>query len=163
MTTNKNLMNVFLSNLAVMHIKLHCLHWNVVGSDFIIIHKMTEKMYKMCMEQFDTVAEVMKMQNEIPLASMEDYLENATIEELDSRDYTTDEVLEEIDADCQTIMDLAKDIRNEADKKDNFLVANLFEDYLAVYAKKSWMIRAMMQEDAIPLEEFGEKDDDSDD
>lgn len=158
MASKKNLLNVFLSDLAVMNIKIHNLHWNVVGSEFIIVHKLTEKLYKMFQEQFDTVAEVMKMQNEMPLATMSAYLENATVEEIESRDYTTYEVLEELDADCQVIMDLAKQIRDDADKKDNFLVANLFEEYLAIYAKKSWMIRAMLQDDAIPLDEEPEEE-----
>lgn len=153
MASKKNLLNIFLSDLAVMNIKIHNLHWNVTGPEFIIIHKLTEKLYKMLQEQFDAVAEVMKMQNETPLATMSAYLENATIEEIESRNYTTYEVLEELDGDCQILISLAKQIRDEADKKDNFLVANLFEEYLAIYAKKSWMIRAMLQDDDIILDE----------
>lgn len=153
MASKKNLLNIFLSDLAVMNIKIHNLHWNVTGSEFIIIHKLTEKLYKMLQEQFDAVAEVMKMQNETPLATMSAYLENATVEEIESRNYTTYEVLEELDGDCQILISLAKQIRDEADKKDNFLVANLFEEYLAIYAKKSWMIRAMLQDDDIIWDE----------
>lgn len=153
MASRKNKLNVFLSNLAVMNVKIHNLHWNVVGPEFITIHKMTEKLYKMFQEQFDAVAEVMKMQNEVPLATMAEYLENATVEEIESRDYTGYEVLEELDNDCQNIIDLAREIRNEADKKDNFLIANLFEEYLALYAKKSWMIRAMLQDEPVPVDE----------
>ncbi len=160
MASKNNQLNIFLSNLAVMNIKIHNLHWNIIGAEFPVIHKMTEKLYKMIQLQFDEVAEAMKMQNEMPFASMADYLKNATIDEIESRDFNAYEVLEELDADCQTIMDLAKDIRDEADKKDNFLIANLFEDYLAVYAKKSWMIRTMLKEDAIPLEEDEESEDD---
>ncbi len=157
MASRKNKLNIFLSNLAVMNIKIHNLHWNVIGPEFITIHKMTEKLYKMLQEQFDTVAETMKMQNEVPLATMAEYLENATIEEIESRDYTGYEVLEELDNDCQNIIDLAKDIRDEADKKDNFLIANLFEEYLARYAKKSWMIRAMLQDEPVSVDEDEEK------
>ena len=160
MASKNNQLNIFLSNLAVMNIKIHNLHWNIIGAEFPVIHKMTEKLYKMIQLQFDEVAEAMKMQNEMPFASMADYLKNSTIDEIESRDFNSYEVLEELDADCQTIMDLAKDIRDEADKKDNFLIANLFEDYLAVYAKKSWMIRTMLKEDAIPLEEDEESEDD---
>lgn len=153
MAAKMNKLNIFLSNLAVLNIKIHNLHWNVVGQDFIIVHKLTEKLYKMFQEQFDEVAEVMKMQNEMPLATMAEYLENATVQEIESRDYPVYEVLEELDNDCQNIMDLAKQIRDEADKKDNFMVANLFEEYLALYAKHSWMIRAMLQDDPIELED----------
>jgi len=153
MASKKNNLNVFLSNLAVMNIKIHNLHWNVTGREFLLLHKMTEKMYTMLQLQFDEVAEAIKMQNELPLARMTDYLENATIEEIDSRDYTADEVLQILDADCQNMIKLAKSIRDEADEKDNFLVANMLEEYIACYTKKSWMIRAMLQNDAIIAED----------
>lgn len=156
-----NQLNVFLSNAAVMNIKIHNLHWNVVGPEFIVVHTLTEKLYKMFQEQFDTVAELMKMQNELPMANMADYLKTATVEEIESRDYSTYEVLQMLDEDCDNIMDLAKQIRDEADKKDNFLVANLFEDYLAVYAKHSWMIKAMLQDEDIALDEDEDNEEDT--
>ena len=159
MVSKKNLLNIFLSDLAVMNIKLHNLHWNVTGSDFIIIHKLTEKLYKKLQEQFDSVAEIMKMQNEKPFATMKDYLENTNIEEIESRDYSSYEVLEELNSDCHTLIDLAQQIRNEANKKDNFLVANLFEEYISVYTKKSWIIETMLQEGNITLDEETDSDD----
>ncbi len=140
-------LNIFLSNLAVINVKIHNLHWNVVGPNFFVVHKMTEKLYQMFQLQYDQVAEMMKMQNQMPLVTMAEYLDNTTIEEIEGRDYTDLEVLELLEADCQNIMALAKDIRDEADKKDNFLLANLLEEYLAIYAKKSWMLRAMLEGD----------------
>lgn len=35
-------LNIFLSNLAVINVKIHNLHWNVVGPNFFVVHKMTE-------------------------------------------------------------------------------------------------------------------------
>ncbi len=140
-------LNIFLSNLAVINVKIHNLHWTVVGTNFFVVHKMTEKLYQMFQLQYDQVAEMMKMQNQMPLVTMAEYLDNTTIEEIEGRDYTDLEVLELLETDCQNIMALAKDIRDEADKKDNFLLANLLEEYLAIYAKKSWMLRAMLEGD----------------
>ena len=79
MANKTDKLNVFLANLAVLNIKVHNLHWNVVGLQFPLIHKMTEKIYKMLQCQFDTVAEVMKMQNKMPAASMAEYLDKTTI------------------------------------------------------------------------------------
>lgn len=140
----KNHLNVFLSNIAVMNIKVHNLHWNVEGSEFLIIHELTEKLYQMFQEQFDEVAEVMKMQGQMPLGTMAEYLRNATIEEIQSCEYSVGEVLEILAADCQNFMDLAEDIRDEAEEEDNFQIANLMEEYLAAYAKHNWMIHAML-------------------
>lgn len=159
MASKMNKLNVFLSTAAVMNIKIHNLHWNVVGPNFMIIHKFTEELYQMFQEQFDTVAEVMKMQDEMPLVKITDYLKNSVVEETEGRDFTDEEVLTELENDCISIMDLAKEIRDEADKKDNFMIANLFEEYLAVYNKHAWMIRAMLQEDPLTIDDLDEEDD----
>lgn len=155
---NNNL-NAYLANLAVLNIKIHNLHWNVVGREFKAVHKMTEKIYKELQCQFDEVAEAMKMQGELPMASMAEYLEAATIEELESRDYSVGEVLDLLDEDCDTIINQAMDIRHEADEEDNFMIANMFEDYLAKFYKKSWMIKSMLvEEEIIELEDWDEED-----
>ena len=160
MANKTDKLNVFLANLAVLNIKVHNLHWNVVGLQFPLIHKMTEKIYKMLQYQFDTVAEVMKMQNKMPAASMAEYLDKTTIDELEASDYHGYEVLEELSADCDILIASAKEVRDEADKADNFQVANLMEEYLDMYAKKSWMIKAMMQDDGLEIadEESDEED-----
>lgn len=148
-----NKLNLFLANLAVLNIKVHNLHWNVIGPEFMQIHKMTEDIYKMLQVQFDTVAETMKMQGKFPMATTAEYVKNATIKEVKSRDFQVYEVLEELDNDCGIIMDLAKEIRDEADENDNFQIANLFEDYLDVYSKQAWMIKSMLQEDVEGIED----------
>lgn len=162
--TSKNIsLNTFLSDLAILNIKLHNLHWNVIGSDFTALHKFTQKMYNLINEQFDEVAELMKMQHETPIATMATYLQNTTITELESRDYPPYEVLEELDTDLQILIGNAKKIREHASDSDNFLVANLMEDYLAVYTKKAWMIHAMLKEDEMPFDTHTDNDDDDDD
>ncbi len=80
----------------------------------------------------------------MPLGSIAEYMKNATIKEIPSCNYSVREVLEFLDEDCQNISDLAEDIRDQADDEDNYIIANLLEDYLALYAKTSWMIKAML-------------------
>ena len=140
-------LNNFLADLAVMNIKIHNLHWNVVGMEFKAVHKMTEKLYEMIQEQFDEVAEIIKMHNQFPFAQITDYQNNTNIEEIESRPYQTDEVLEILNNDYDKIINQAKKVREEADKQDDFLIVNLMEDYLKIYAKNSWMMKAMLEEE----------------
>lgn len=144
----KNMMiNGFLSDLAVMNIKVHNLHWNVVGMEFRAVHKMAEKIYMLMADQLDEVAEVMKMKNLMPFARMADYLDNSVIAEIESRPYQTDEVVAILEKDWKLLVDRAKKLRAEAAKEDDYLVANLMDDYLRVYAKKAWMISAMLEDE----------------
>ncbi len=143
--TKVNKLNVYLSNLAVWNVKLHNLHWNVTGQNFTQIHEFTEKLYEESFEQFDAVAEVQKMRDEFPLVKIADYLKNSTIKELDAKDFTITEVLKSTEADMKTMAALAKKIRDEASEKDDFQIANMFEDYLDSYAKNLWFLRSMLK------------------
>lgn len=140
-----NKLNLYLANLALWNAKLHNLHWNVTGHAFVQVHEFTEKLYDEVFEQYDAVAEIQKMQNEMPIVKLSDYLQQATLQEIDAKDFTPAEVLKIVEADMKTMVALASEIRNEAAQKDNFQVANLFEDYLASYAKNLWFIRAMLK------------------
>ena len=138
--------NVYLANLGLWLFKLHNLHWNVTGKQFVALHNFTETLYDEVFEQYDAVAEVMKMQEKMPLVRMTQYLEVATLEEVDARDFTVEEVLDMVEADMKTMQALAKQIREEAAKEDDFQVQALFEGYLDFYAKQLWFIRAIKKE-----------------
>ena len=47
----------YLANLAVWNVKLHNIHWNVVGPYFVSVHEYTEKLYDEVFEAYDAVAE----------------------------------------------------------------------------------------------------------
>ena len=50
-------LDVYLSNLLVGNVKLHNLHWNVVGSSFKQAHEYLEEVYDDFFGKFDDVAE----------------------------------------------------------------------------------------------------------
>ena len=76
--------NAYLANIGVSYIKLHNLHWNVVGSQFKAAHEYLETLYDALADVLDAIAELLKMNGEAPLASMKGYLSVATIPELES-------------------------------------------------------------------------------
>jgi DNA-binding ferritin-like protein (oxidative damage protectant) len=140
---NKDL-NKFLSNLAVMTFKLHNLHWNLVGINFVQLHEYTEKLYDQTFEQFDEVAEILKMKGETPSVKLSEYLKIASIKEIDAKPFTAAEVLKVLKADIQEMASLADKIRKAAGKADDFQVSTVFEDYLKSYAKTQWFLNAMI-------------------
>lgn len=140
-----NKLNTYLSNLAIWNPKLHNLHWNVIGCNFMPVHQFTEKLYDEVFEQYDSVAELLKMHNEMPLVKLTDFLKNATIQELDAKDFKADEVLKIVEADMKLMQALAKEIRDEASAQDNFQVANMFEDYISSFSKNLWFLSSMLK------------------
>ncbi|MBR6823855.1 MAG: DNA starvation/stationary phase protection protein, partial [Firmicutes bacterium] len=79
-------MNKYLANLGVAYIKLHNLHWNVVGINFKGVHEYLESLYDGVSESLDSIAELLKMHDEVPAASLKEYLELTSIEELPSKE-----------------------------------------------------------------------------
>ena len=137
--------DIYLANLAVGNIKLHNLHWNVKGFAFKQVHEYLEALYDRIFECFDEVAEIQKMQGVFPKASMKEYLEITTVEELESKDYSVKESVELAKAYLEQMRALALEIREEADKEDNFALANLAEAHVEGYNKEIWFMDSMLE------------------
>lgn len=143
----KNLKNLnkYLSNLAVLITKTHNLHWNVVGLQFTTIHNYTEELYDYYFDKYDDIAEAIKMRGHYPLVKLSDYLANATVKELESKDISVKEVLESIKADMELMLADAKEIRAVADEEDDFGIVAEMEDHIAHYTKQLWFISSIMK------------------
>ena len=134
---------IYLANLAVWNAKLHNLHWNVVGGSFVQMHEYTEKVYEEVMDQFDALGEAIRMRGKLPPVRMGEYLEMATLEEVDSSERQAAEVVTLLKADMEKMNALAQEIRDGADKMGDHLLAAQFEGYLEWYAKQLWFLDAM--------------------
>mgnify|MGYP000933135958 CR=1 FL=1 len=139
------LLQQYLSNLAVLNVKLHNIHWNVVGKQFMRVHTFTEEIYDKVFEDFDEVAELLKMKNVMPLSTISDYLAKSNIEEVAAKDFTVKESLDIVKKDLETMKELATTIRNTADEEGDFETVAIFEDYVAYYSKNIWFINAMVK------------------
>ena len=137
--------HTYFSNLAIWNVKLHNYHWNVVGKQFMPVHTFTEEVYDNVFEQYDTVAELLKMRGQTPLVTVKDYLAQATIEEVGAKDFSTEEVLKAVHAEMGLMKDLAYAIRNEADEANDATMVAAFEDFIAYYEKQMWFIQAMLK------------------
>jgi len=142
----KNEMNQYLANLGVLNVKLHNLHWNVVGEQFTSVHEFTEGLYEAYFKLFDEVAELLKMRSEYPAASLKTYLQLATVEELpENVDYSTKEVLNVVKSDMELMKDLALQIRTLADEDGDFEVVAEMEEHVKEYNKNLWFLTAMQK------------------
>lgn len=139
------LTNGYIANLGLDYIKIHNLHWNVEGGQFKAAHEFLEGVYDGLASALDDVAEVLKQQNEMPLASLKDYLAVATLEELPNQAVTVSEALQILLADLKTLRAQALELRNAASEEDLFVLSNLMEDHIANYDKNIWFVSAMLK------------------
>ena len=135
-------LNPYLSDLVVMYLKLHDLHWNVKGEQFVPVHQYTEARYDDLAEKFDAVAELIIMQGEQPVSSIKDYLSLATIKEINKGVYRDQEVLKILVEDIEHLK--ADALKIHEDLSDNFTVVAMMEDHIAGYDKELWFLKSML-------------------
>lgn len=134
----------YLANLSVLNVKLHNLHWNVVGEQFNAIHGFTEGLYDAYFKLYDEIAEILKIKGIYPPATIKTYLELTNIDELpENVNYTTKEVLSIIISDMIIMKDLAIKIREAANEEDDFEVLSEIEDHIKEYNKNLWILNSM--------------------
>lgn len=136
-------LNQYLANVTVEYVKLHNLHWNVVGPSFKQVHEYLENLYDGLADVLDGVAELLKMHDIQPLASMKDYLAAATIQELGSVELSTSEALGIARGDLLILKTQAESIRSAADADDVYDVVAAMEEQLSDYNKTLWFLQAM--------------------
>ena len=136
-------LNQYLADLNVMYVKLHNLHWNVVGVQFKQVHEYLEELYDGISDALDEVAELIKINNKTPLASMKDYLAISAIEERSSEELSALTVIDITQKDMLYFKKSLEALRKLADEEDQYDVVGMLEDHLSNYNKSLWFLSAM--------------------
>lgn len=126
-----------LADLAVLYQKLRNYHWNVVGKQFMQLHKLLEEEYDKIAEELDEVAELVRMKGQKPLSTYKEFLEHTTIKEGDKAK-KADEMIKDIAADYEKLLkDFKTQLNGDPTTDDVFTgIARHFE-------KSLWMLKAL--------------------
>ena len=137
-------MNAYLSDLVVFYLKLHDLHWNVKGMQFVPVHQYSESRYEDMAEKFDEIAELIIQHGEKPVSSISEYVKNASIQELNKGSYRDEEVLKIIAEDMAQLKAAAEALRLKMVQEDVFDAVAVLEEHIAGYQKELWFLNSMM-------------------
>ena len=138
--------NKQIANLGVGYIKFHNLHWNVVGGQFKPVHEYLEVLYDRLSDSLDEVAEVLRMKDEYPVASLKGFLELSEIKEIEeSKDIHYEKVLKILLDDLAIIKNQAKIVRNYALEDDIIVLIDSMEGIISSIDKELWFIRSMLK------------------
>lgn len=137
--------NHYVANLGVSYIKMHNLHWNVVGLQFKSTHEYLEEVYDEYADYLDEVAELLRMEGELPLASLKDYLAVASIKELETKEVTIECALSTLLSDMKALREEAGKLREQADEEGNFSLVAMMEDHIANFNKRIWFVEVMVK------------------
>jgi starvation-inducible DNA-binding protein len=144
-TININqLLNQYVADSMLLVVKLHNIHWNVVGNHFMKIHNYTEELYNRFFETYDGFAEVLKIKGETVLGSVADYARIATIQELDTDVIREKEALQIIFEDLEMMNRTAKMLRNLGHEQGDISCTLLAENEIQFLEKQLWFVKSML-------------------
>jgi starvation-inducible DNA-binding protein len=110
--------------------------------NFKSIHEMTEAYYDYFAEQYDEVAERIVQLGGKPLATLKDYLNNASLKEEAKNEFDVKFVLNSILADFEYLNKEFKGISKAANLVTDMPTASYADNNVAWLEKQIWMIKA---------------------
>lgn len=134
-------MNRLIADFTVLNTKLHTYHYNVVGHEFYSLHVMLEKEYNTFHEWTDEVAEALKIAGEYPISNLKEMLELTAIKEASSKDYSANEILEDLIGDYQLLIEHMESVKEDLP----MIQENLLEDFMTYLAKQIWFFKATIK------------------
>jgi starvation-inducible DNA-binding protein len=137
-------LNVYLANLHLTQIKLHNFHWNIVGVDFIDFHEKLDELYEAVGEEIDTVAERIKMLGFYPLASMQEFLQYATLNEAPSRPYNSSTIAYAIVQDFAATARYLRELDEIAKETTDEYTVDIIANALGFLEKHVWFFDAYL-------------------
>ncbi len=138
-------LNKYLADVGVLYMKIHNLHWNVVGRNFKTIHEYLQTIYEDFALVLDDTAEVIKIEGGKPLASLKSFLEVSDVKELESNDLSVNDVLAIAIEDMRYIKNQAEVLRKKAGEDDVYQAVTMLEDQLRNYNKTIWFLESMVK------------------
>lgn len=137
----EQVLNELLADLNIFYRKLQNYHWNVQGKDFFRAHEKLEELYNEVNESIDEIAEHILIIGGQPLGTLKDYLSIGTIQETENKKVKTDEIFSNLIKDYGILLNKATEIKQEAEKENDYATSALIDNYILNYGKHLWMLR----------------------
>lgn len=139
---NKEL-NKQVATWSVMYTKLHNFHWYVKGPTFFTLHAKFEELYNEATLHMDEIAERLLTLGGKPTATLKEHLELSVVKEATGKE-TTEQMVESVVKDFDTIMKSLKKGMDEAAKDEDDMTEDLLNAIYQSIEKHQWMLNAFL-------------------
>lgn len=138
-------LNNLLANYSVHYQKLRNFHWNVKGADFFDIHEQFEQQYNTAKVAIDDIAERIRVFGQTPLSRMQDYLQDAEIQE-SGTDLTGLEMVREILSDYNFLLESMFKVIEIAIENGDSGTEDMIKGFVKKTEKNHWMLTSFAQQ-----------------
>ena len=138
-----NSLNELLANYSVHYQKLRNYHWNVKGSDFFDLHEQFELQYNEALKFIDDIAERIRIFQETPLSTLQEYLEASEIKET-SAELSSDLMVREILSDYRILLEHMFKVVEVAAEQGDSGTEEMVKVFINTVEKHHWMLSAFL-------------------
>jgi starvation-inducible DNA-binding protein len=132
-----------LADSFLLYLKTLGVHWNIVGSTFYSMHKLTEAQYEDLEAAIDELAERIRSLGHPAPVSFGDYIK---LSQLDSTAtlVTAELMIKSLVNDNQAISRRLRDAVAVADEADDVVTADLLTQRIGKHEQNAWMLRSVI-------------------
>jgi starvation-inducible DNA-binding protein len=142
--TLEQVMNQQIANWNVLYTKLHRFHWYVKGPYFFTLHAKFEELYDEAAGTIDELAERLLIVGRMPISTLKEYIQYATIEET-SENLTAEEMVQTIVNDFSKIISELKSGKEAAEQVNDEVTSDMFTELIEKLSKHNWMLTSFLQ------------------
>lgn len=138
-------LNLQLANWNVLYTKLHRYHWYVKGPLFFTLHEKFEELYEEAAAVIDQIAERLLAIGGEPIATMQEYINTATLTETNG-ETKANEMVQALIGDFNHIKGDLKQLTRLAEENDDEVTGDLAVGLIEKLATHVWMLTAYLGE-----------------
>ncbi len=143
-TKQKQLLNQQVANWTVMYTKLHNYHWFVKGPAFFTLHAKFEELYNYSHETLDEVAERLLTIQGLPVATMAEALELASIKEETVGGKSANEMMIQLIKDLEQLIDELTELMTLSEEDNDQATADMALGIRTYLEKEIWLLSAYL-------------------
>jgi len=138
-------LSALLADSYTLYLMTHNFHWNVTGPDFNSLHQMFMAQYSEQWVALDVIAERIRALGHPAPGTFKEYVELASIKEVEGVPKATDMVRHLVAAQEATAR-TARELFPLVDAANDQPTADLLTQRMEVHEKTAWMLRSLLEE-----------------
>jgi starvation-inducible DNA-binding protein len=131
----------FLADTFILYAKTLNFHWNMVGPQFFMYHKLLEEQYKKMSEAIDEIAERIRMLKGTAPGSLREYLDLACLKE-SSAHLSQEHMVRELATNHEEMVEHCHELIRYTDSVSDQGTSDLLIEQIRFHAKQAWILRS---------------------
>jgi starvation-inducible DNA-binding protein len=145
-----NLLNQDLADSYLLLVKTKKYHWDVVGPQFMTLHKLWQEHYEALTLNVDAIAERIRTLGGFPVGTMEGFLKICSLKEHAGNVPTATEMVAKlVDDHEQVVRNLRKHIDQSSEEFSDEGTADFLTGLMEQHEEIAWMLRSFIEGEAI--------------